>query len=442
VKPTFAVLSGARAGVVVIPAGDRLVAGRHAEAELRFDPHADLTVSAQHAEIACTGGAWYVRDLQSSNGTYVDGARISAPTPLRDGSVITFGTDGPRVRFECSAAAPGQPESATQRMRAAVRREVRRIRIAAVAVLLVVLGLVGAVLVGDRREHAALDAERRQLRGQIDSLLAVGQAAESAVHGEVDGLRAALQESETRLRELRRQLAAAPTDRSGTSALEQQLLAAGTALRRQQLAANLDFPLIESRNRPAVVMIWVEYTDGRRVTGTAFAVRRDATLVTSRHLVTGQDGAAAVQRIAVRFADSEQVFPARVLAVSPSADLAVLKADNILGDVPVVHAADGAPSPIAAGSPVAFIGFPLGGATDAAGAQVARPLLSAGIVSDVSDGHLEVQGLGAAGASGSPILNAQGELVGVLYGGRLDAGVQTLFAVPAADVRALLNSLR
>jgi hypothetical protein len=53
---------------------------------------------------------------------------------------------------------------------------------------------------------------------------------------------------------------------------------------------------------------------------------------------------------------------------------------------------------------------------------------------------LEVQGLGAAGASGSPILDASGTVVGVLYGGRVEHGVQVLSGVPARAAAAFLAS--
>ena len=55
---------------------------------------------------------------------------------------------------------------------------------------------------------------------------------------------------------------------------------------------------------------------------------------------------------------------------------------------------------------------------------------------------VEVQGLGAAGASGSPILDSAGNVIAVLYGGRDDQGTQVLLGVPAQTALAFLSSAR
>lgn len=65
--------------------------GRGTDVDLRID---DPGVSRHHAQVAlrsATGPA-EVSDLGSTNGTYVDGRTISAPTLLHDGAVITVGT--------------------------------------------------------------------------------------------------------------------------------------------------------------------------------------------------------------------------------------------------------------------------------------------------------------------------------------------------------------
>ena len=52
----------------------------------------DATVSRQHATIEQRGGGVMVRDLNSSNGTYVNGARISGPVAVGPGDVVAFGS--------------------------------------------------------------------------------------------------------------------------------------------------------------------------------------------------------------------------------------------------------------------------------------------------------------------------------------------------------------
>ena len=55
-----------------------------------------LLLSRKHAAVTCDGAAHYVRDLATTNGTFVNGSRIDAKVDvaLRDGDVVAFG--GPR----------------------------------------------------------------------------------------------------------------------------------------------------------------------------------------------------------------------------------------------------------------------------------------------------------------------------------------------------------
>ncbi len=63
------------------------VAGRHPDAEIFLD---DVTVSRRHAEIIRDGVTFSIRDLDSLNGTYLDGER-TAQGVLSDGSEIQIG---------------------------------------------------------------------------------------------------------------------------------------------------------------------------------------------------------------------------------------------------------------------------------------------------------------------------------------------------------------
>jgi S1-C subfamily serine protease len=194
-----------------------------------------------------------------------------------------------------------------------------------------------------------------------------------------------------------------------------------------------------------VAMVWVEYEDGERTAGTAFAVRPEGILVTNRHLVHGAAGDRRPRRIAIRFADSDQAFPGGVIAASRDWDLALLRVDNLLGAVPVVPAFNTRLDTLPAGTPVALIGYPLGGEPERDPTQaprVARPVVSAGLLLRSAAGGVEVQGLGAEGASGSPILDGAGEVIAVLYGGRREGGAQVLLAVPAHAALQLLAAVR
>jgi pSer/pThr/pTyr-binding forkhead associated (FHA) protein len=50
-----------------------------------------------HAVLMLFEGSWYVEDLQSTNGTYVNGTRISQRVAVRRGDTLGFG--GPLFRL-------------------------------------------------------------------------------------------------------------------------------------------------------------------------------------------------------------------------------------------------------------------------------------------------------------------------------------------------------
>ena len=68
------------------------------ECEVAFDSEQYPMVSRKHAELRSDNGKWFLIDLNSSYGTYIDEVRISVPTPVRAGQTIRFGEDGPLMR--------------------------------------------------------------------------------------------------------------------------------------------------------------------------------------------------------------------------------------------------------------------------------------------------------------------------------------------------------
>jgi pSer/pThr/pTyr-binding forkhead associated (FHA) protein len=81
-------------------AGTRIRFGRHPECEVSFDPQRDIDASSRHAELRTVDAGWVLVDLGSSNGTYVEGRRITeAPVARAAPAMIDFGPGGPRVRL-------------------------------------------------------------------------------------------------------------------------------------------------------------------------------------------------------------------------------------------------------------------------------------------------------------------------------------------------------
>jgi pSer/pThr/pTyr-binding forkhead associated (FHA) protein len=61
-------------------------------------PVNDVYVSDEHALIAEDEGSWTVRDLGSTNGTYLNGAKVTQPTPLAAGDQVRIGKTRIEVR--------------------------------------------------------------------------------------------------------------------------------------------------------------------------------------------------------------------------------------------------------------------------------------------------------------------------------------------------------
>jgi len=79
-------LSGTYAGRS-IPLGDGMQIGRSSLSNLRLS---DPSISRRHAQIRFAGGRWYIQDLKSQSGVYVNGVRIQA-APLNPGDRIRIG---------------------------------------------------------------------------------------------------------------------------------------------------------------------------------------------------------------------------------------------------------------------------------------------------------------------------------------------------------------
>ncbi|MBF0285411.1 MAG: FHA domain-containing protein [Magnetococcales bacterium] len=53
---------------------------------------ADPSISGVHARLRLSGGVWLLRDLQSTNGTSVNGRRLGGdPVELKEGDALKFG---------------------------------------------------------------------------------------------------------------------------------------------------------------------------------------------------------------------------------------------------------------------------------------------------------------------------------------------------------------
>ena len=85
---SLAIIDGANAGTVFRVAKPRVTIGRSG-ADLVID---DTEASRQHAALEVRDTVFLLRDLESKNGTMVDGQKIAEPTELQDKSEFVIGT--------------------------------------------------------------------------------------------------------------------------------------------------------------------------------------------------------------------------------------------------------------------------------------------------------------------------------------------------------------
>jgi S1-C subfamily serine protease len=496
-KAQFTFQSGSRAGQIDVLSQAFILVGRHPQCELRFDPDQDLDVSARHASVSLNGELYVLRDLGSTNGTFVNGRRLTGDHVLATKDVIQFGTNGPRVTFasipDPPPAVPAEPgenpsttvfpnvntaptpqaavlpppkvpmmgspgsfklprptpggpgiappiptpkPGATTRVRIEVQKQTRKHR----QVQLLLFGLLILVTIAyfwsNSVNQRQLAAQRRVMLGAVDSLMA--QIA--TLSGTAQSLQGALDSAQAEASRLRAKIDASGTSGAEIDELRNQLLAATRQQKNLAQAAALDAAAISAANRDAIAMVFVQFKDGRTYTGTGFGVRSDPNgglVVTNRHVVV-DSGGNLPEKVGVVFNGSNQNFRADVVEVSQDADLATIRTTVHRG-IPVVKAVAAANAQV--GEPIAIMGFPLG--LDLKSGEEWHQLgvaatLTLGTVSRLLPDLLQLDSYGAQGSSGSPIFNRQGEVTGVLYGGEKGSNGRIVYAVPVDQLRTLL----
>lgn len=86
---------------------DKTTVGRVEDNTLQL---ADPSVSSHHCEILLRGGDVVVKDLGSTNGTFVDGDQLSAETVIKHGQILRLGHI--QMRLETAAGAAGAVSAA------------------------------------------------------------------------------------------------------------------------------------------------------------------------------------------------------------------------------------------------------------------------------------------------------------------------------------------
>ena len=80
--------SGPNPGTVFALEIDQIGIGRDSANEISVN---DAEVSRRHARLTFQGGKYVLEDMGSTNGTFVNGQRLSGPRVLKSGEVISLG---------------------------------------------------------------------------------------------------------------------------------------------------------------------------------------------------------------------------------------------------------------------------------------------------------------------------------------------------------------
>jgi len=445
--------------------GVRIRLGRGRECEIQPVDPSDTIVSRIHAEltVGATGGL-VVRDLDSTNGTFVNDERVVEPMPIRLGDRITLGQGGPVLIVEGlgtspqlqAARRPARPGPRTLRamISEAIAQAKRRLAVF-VAMLILVLGagvygvywlLSGEVQQTERERRTAGDsarAETERLRQELTAARAT--AAPAAL---VESLRAQLRSAEVRTAELRATLERAQAALSSQlQAGEQRRLAAQTEVQRlrdelaaaeqrapsqatidslrravttaeqqtQSLDAKMrairatDFGTIAQQTQGAVGLVTVSFGHDY-YNGTGFVISADGYMLTNWHVVADSQHPRP-DTIWVTMADQAQARLADVIAVSQERDIAVLRIRAYQG--PYLSTIDWAGTKARQGDPAALIGYPAGSGFARLRSAVVRTSMTAGIISRATEDVIQFDGMTIGGSSGSPLLNANGEVIAI-----------------------------
>jgi S1-C subfamily serine protease len=438
------ILTGARGGHQERFEKRVIALGRHLQADLRFDPNTDLDVSARHAEIVeGADNSYRVRDTGSTNGTFVNGHRITGEEPLADGDVIWLGAEGPQVQVHMVAAptAPGldtlvrpgpSRASTNERVRVAVRRETATMRRFFVAALLLLVGGVAAAYWLGHRDSRSQVSELMQLLAQSDSTSALLQARLNAAGDTTYASALRVQHAEL----------AARVRSTGAATTQSQIDSLRDELRRRQVIqqgiALLDLSAISTQNDAAIAFIVTEL-DGKPYGATAFGIAPNGLLVTNRHNVRSPVTGRAPTRLAVKYANTAVLLHAHVVQVGTdsAADLALIQVEEP-GSYPIVAGVARSLDNVHAGSPIVSIGFPHALDLPMEGNTV-KTSLTAGTVSKLLPDLLQVDAYASHGSSGSPIFDARGWVVGVVYGGDAASQGRLTYAVPSTKLAPLLT---
>ncbi len=453
-----------KGGEDLVAAGIEIVLGRSASCQLPLRTVADTVVSKRHAKIAFDEfGHAFLSDLESRNGTYLNGNAVAGRQRLHPGDRLMLGWQGPMFEIRQIGAkslgegegAPYDPSREPRRsfggMVAVAESEARSAKLRSGVFMKsmarqlatesspgfrAAVGLAFVVLVG---MVFMLWRESAQRNAEADARI---KASEHAFAEQVRRADSAQQRSTAQIASLRDELDAARRNSVSRSVLdslerrlhEQESLAtvAGAAPATLAASAPVDFTGVARDNGRAVGLVIVRYAADSSM-GSGFAITPSGYFITCRHVVAdGRDP----RQVIVVMAESNVALPADVVAVSSMSnqDIAVLKIRGYHG--PTVRAIDWTGRGAQQGAQAAVLGFPFGTRLAVDQSGTIHSTIFGGLIAGTGD-WIRFSGSTYIGVSGSPVFNVAGEVIGVHFGAASE-GTGLGVSVPMSKVRRWL----
>ncbi len=462
-KAIFTYLTGGRAGQAVVVEKSYAMLGRAPQADVRFGPDQDLPVSGRHAAVIFRDGDWILRDLASTNGTFVNGVRIEGEHQLADQDLIRLGDGGPMLRFgvmrdswrptegtppspptpepwpvDTASAVPRTPLSTAQgtvagaddgRFVATVTATRQRAPWLAALLIVVVLGSLGGVATWRSRASRGAMDEHALLLAQADSLFATLDAighGDSRIAGALDGAKAETARLRSRIRRT-------PRDQQALAPLRDSLRYLASSFERLAAAAALDPEQVSRTSGAAMALVEATYEDGTSRRASAFAMRgaNGRVVYVSVPGILRDAGGHSATAITLHLSGSSASVTTRALASHDSLGVAVLEAPkgSDVGTPPSLARNVGGSL---VGQAAVLLGYPV-----ARQRESAVPTTALAAVTIANPTLLQLEPLGASLAPGSLVFDRSGSVIGMLRPGTGDT--RLLNVVPAPTITAFVD---
>jgi S1-C subfamily serine protease len=354
--------------------------GRDPTSVVRFDMGEDREVSTRHAEIRCEVDAYIIADLESTNGTWVNGARLRGPRRLHVGDLVKLGRSGPELRVAAIDEQVWQPT-----MENAVH--------------------LPPIVATSGRGHRTQEFVARIVETRTRSLRVGVFVAFAAVLA------------------------------LGTAGW----FYVSTRNDDGKVWNDVTAPAVRRANDDAVALIETEIPGQQCAAGcegTGFSISPAGMIVTNRHVVL-QRGAKA-SRIRVKFANSGAWHPAELVAIAADSatDLAIIQLTEPGRYPSVVGVSPDGPD-LDAGSAILTIGFPLGTRLRMEGsgeAEVARTTVTTGSIGKMLTDIFQIDAAADHGSSGSPVFDRHGHAIGVISSGIEEESRRIVYVVPSSRI--------